>query len=480
MNVSYRPYRLEIRGKLKAQAAFHIGSGQNFHTASDSPLLRGPDGATYIPGSSLRGLLRAHLEREAPLLGCGQAEIDTLFGSTSDTLTQTGRFQLLDAHTATGQEPDAEIRDHVRIDDRTGAAGFGAKFDLETAAAVSTFDFEAIYEGDGKDDPEMILVAEALRFLASEAFYAGAKQAWGLGRMQLDGDLEVLEFDRGTPDGLQSYLKWRLNGTKPASAPLPAPGARAIPGAAGKAWNTLRLDLELQFEGPLLVKSAIPATGDDSKADMHNPFTYWAKAIANADGTPVTSITNPGAYYLPGSSLRGVLRHEALWIAGKDTARLNQVDKLFGFAKGAKAGEAGRIKIEDGVLCGKLNIIALDHVAIDRIVAGAADGKKFDSAALDSPRFKTRIVVQFEQDQAGLLKWLRALVRQMENGRLWAGSGSSRGYGLLKSIKVVSASADLVDSLGWKLTGTQTEVRPGRTLHNMQNQAQLQALWSVL
>jgi CRISPR/Cas system CSM-associated protein Csm3 (group 7 of RAMP superfamily) len=480
-DVSYRPYRLEIRGRLKPSTAFHVGSGQSFHTVSDGPLLRGgnhPDGAPYLPGSSLRGVIRAHLEREAPLLGCRMADIETLFGASSETSSHYGRLQVRDA---LGKAQDAEIRDHVRINEKWGAADYGAKFDLETGTA-NEFAFEAIYEGDGEKDSELVLVREAVRFLQSEGFRVGAKAAWGLGRMQLGKDLEILEFQRKTDEGLLGYLNWRVCGEKPASAALPGLGEERAVQAAAHAWNAVTLDLELQFEGPVLVKSAIPKQGGANSIDPRDPSQYWKKALANADGTFVTTVALGEDYYLPGSSLRGVLRHEALWIAGQDKNRLRQVDALFGFAKGSAAGEAGRLMVEDGRLGSAANVIPLDHVAIDRIVAGAADGKKFDTAGLESPRFNTRITLQFEKKNKLLLQWLRALVRQMEGGRLWAGSGTARGYGLLKTVSVKKAVADLTDELALPLAGDDVtkEKRPGRTLYTMAGAKQLEHLWKSL
>src|ERR1035441_837043 len=109
--------------------------------------------------------------------------------------------------------------------------------------------------------------------------------------MQMKEDFEVRQFDRGTDEGLLAYLEWRLKGTKPASQ-VPAVKMGA-PQAALDAWNTITLKLELQFEGPLLVKSAIPASGDVDGSDVGDPSTYWKRALANADGTFVTTV-DPG------------------------------------------------------------------------------------------------------------------------------------------------------------------------------------------
>lgn len=480
MSQGYRPYRIEIQGTLLPKTAFHVGSGQNFHTSSDSPLLRetnDPAGELYLPGSSLRGVLRSHLDREKERLGCTAAHIDRFFGEAGDEKGSYGRFQVSNA---CSNETAAELRDHVRIRERWGAAASGAKFDLETGFSEKGFGFEAVYEGEGPEDDEMRLFHEALRYMRSDGFRTGGKSAWGLGRMQLKEDFEIRQFDRGTDEGLLAYLQWRLKGTKPPSQ-LPAEKL-GEPVSAPGAWNTITLKLELQFEGPVLVKSAIPASGDVDDSDVGDPSTYWRRALANADATFVTTV-DPAMkrFYLPGSSLRGVLRHEAIWIAGANGATVD-LELLFGTANESEGGgSAGRLEIEDGTLVEDARTVALDHVAIDRIVQGAADGKKFDAAPLESPKFSVRLVMRFEETNARLVRWLRALLFQMETGRLWAGSGSARGYGLIRTVNVREATIDAVNDLGWKPEGWTAVPRNGRTVYAVPpKEPSLEPLWACI
>lgn len=58
--------RLIITATLRAETALRIGTGGDdaaLPSASDLPVLRGADGQPYIPGSSLRGVLRSQIER---------------------------------------------------------------------------------------------------------------------------------------------------------------------------------------------------------------------------------------------------------------------------------------------------------------------------------------------------------------------------------------------------------------------------------
>jgi len=58
--------RLIITATLRAETALRIGTGSDdaaLPSASDLPVLRGADGQPYIPGSSLRGVIRSQIER---------------------------------------------------------------------------------------------------------------------------------------------------------------------------------------------------------------------------------------------------------------------------------------------------------------------------------------------------------------------------------------------------------------------------------
>ena len=57
--------RLEITADLVAKTALRVGKGGEAAepTATDLPVLKDAEGRPYIPGSSLRGVLRSHVER---------------------------------------------------------------------------------------------------------------------------------------------------------------------------------------------------------------------------------------------------------------------------------------------------------------------------------------------------------------------------------------------------------------------------------
>src|SRR5438552_2317467 len=79
-----RPMRYELHnrytfhGKLKMTTGLHIGGGKVTLSHSDSPVVLTPEGLPFIPGSSLKGVLRSTIEKfvasfpaELGLRSCG-------------------------------------------------------------------------------------------------------------------------------------------------------------------------------------------------------------------------------------------------------------------------------------------------------------------------------------------------------------------------------------------------------------------------
>lgn len=480
----WRPFRLEVRGTLKSLSVLHIGSGEALHVALDAPLLRDTGGNPYIPGASIRGIWKHWLHDERALLGCSEETYKALFGSApkgtagdpnNANETYLGRLTVEEAWL---EEPSlnavttgSEVRDHVRIDRETGSAADQAKFDGEVLPAGACFSFRMAYEGDGPADAPLVLLREALRLIQSGAMRVGAKSGWGYGMVQLE-QVRHRIFQRTTDSGLAAWLQARYS--QLAWQPGPPDLSLAQPDGTNEPSvpvSSLSFRLRLHFEGPVLVRSSLPPRPDEADA--------------------VFIVTGPGdGYYLPGSSLRGVLRSRACWIAGRANATL--VNLLFGPELHDAASEAdarrGLLEISDGVRVETAWApeVLVDHVAIDRIVGGARDGAKFNTKPLVSPAFDVSIRVRFRgpTEARALALWGRLLRDLLRNpGDLWVGASTSRGYGYLRYSEVLSADLDLARAPATILAALpQTpEQRPGRAIYHLQGPgfADFAPLWKL-
>ncbi len=478
---SYRPYYLEIRGELKLCEAspLHVGAGEEWSLVTDAPVLRDPaDHRPYIPGSSLRGVLRGFLERESRLLvGGWKGVFDSLFGHApgkgeSEGHSFLGRLTVFDACCDPKDQGGSEVRDHVKVEPETGAAADQGKFDAE-AIFDASFALRLIYEGGDDGDQEIVLLRAALRALEDGELRVGAKGGWGYGKLVLSHGWEWRSFRRNDPSELAKYLKRRLEpgskdeGEWKIASGFPSPAA-AQPAAAARGGDDdlaprsiLEFELRIQCEGPVLVKSPVPPEilakdeldrlEGQTKSDANR---WWEVGRHVADHVPLVSAAVHVQPYLPGSSLRGVLRSQAMRICRSQAAETSPGERdwlwkrLFGTAKGGSKGvedRKGCIEVGDGRLHGDPQYVYLDHVAIDRITNFAADRKKFSACALESPAFDLTVRLVLERGQKACAALFAFLLRDLgERGKLWLGSGTTRGYGMVASSQILSFRANLV------------------------------------
>jgi CRISPR-associated RAMP protein (TIGR02581 family) len=233
--------------------------------------------------------------------------------------------------------------------------------------------------------------------------------------------------------------------------------------------NQCQIDLEIRTEGPLLIKSGLPGL---SGPDMAPVLTF-------------RSGTRPEPY-LPGSSLKGVLRSHAERIArtlcpdpenwGVGVCNLFLADKREkdwakpeGFC-GAKFQERkdrgtappppvvyrdscpackvfgstfliGRLAVPDAYLLpdSSYRTERRDGVGINRFTGGAATEQRalFDLEAITNATFGVQLqLVNFELWQLG---WMAYVLRDLSEGQVGIGAGKSRGLGQ------VSATIPLIE-----------------------------------
>ncbi len=492
MTGDYRPYRVEVQGHLRVLSPLHIGSGERLALATDAPLLEEEvlldEGRTesrpYIPGTSIRGALRDHLEREAHMLGCSRDSIDGLFGKAPERRQEAkswaGRFALFDSYTDHANV--CEVRDHVRMNREWAAADYGAKFDGEVALPGQVFLFQAVYEGDSSAHEELILLREAIHALERGDITLGAKSGWGYGRVALENAVYRV-YNRSSASGLAAFLSARLGSPASAASEFPdfRPIAKSHNDALRAPFSVLEFHLRLHCSGPVLVKAPIPPVWGE-KGDVRNPETYASAGLSEADHVFISQAdeNGTGEYYLPGSSLRGVLRSQGDRISATLGNEASEV--LFGSAKsGGTRGRRGFIEVGDGQLVKPAQPVFLDHVAIDRITAAAVDAKKFSLAALASPKFNVTIRLRYTEAERQVVALWGFLLRDLMGGRLWVGSGVTRGYGYIESADILEVTGNItraIEGIPYVL-----ETRGGRSFFRSpgaQNFADLDWLWGTV
>ncbi len=215
--------------RLTCRTGLHIGAGKSAEmVGSDLPVMRDASGQPLLPGSSLRGVLRAGIEAFAgglaldsarprplvPPVAQGNAArsvpqeeiqperewakwnlIDRLFGrihrkADESPCSFASRLQISDlvSHPAEGEPVDGivavELRDGVGINRETRIAANGVKYDLEVVPAGTRFTGRVRFKNPA--DYEVGLLAQALWMLDEGLLLMGGKSARGLGWMQVE------------------------------------------------------------------------------------------------------------------------------------------------------------------------------------------------------------------------------------------------------------------------------------------------------
>lgn len=248
-------------------SALHVGGGVGSTSITDAGVVRHADGRPYVPGSSMKGALRSHLERlcqtpileeagigscllyppeedeesswtptaeECPTLDHVRANLHgkdveapdptdlsewseprtdsfldglcctcTLFGSPY----LAGKIRVpdleVDERTYSGE---VEIRDGVGIDRDRGRAVNEVKFDYEVVPSDTVFD--VTLAADSPTPMELGLLAIGVREMQREQVAIGAKTSRGLGRCRLE-DLSVRDARFDSMDNASAYFKSR-------------------------------------------------------------------------------------------------------------------------------------------------------------------------------------------------------------------------------------------------------------------------------
>lgn len=425
------PYRTLFVGTLVQESFLSVGGVDDPATTVDSPFCRDGLDRPTLRGTGLAGALIATLRRHL-----GDKVPETISGS--DKGRQPSIWRFFNSHPASGS--GSAYRQHVAIDERTGAAATSMLFNVETLPPGTCWPF--LLEVDtSRDASAANLAREALAHWAAGRCLLGREVARGLGWMRLVG---LREYEL-TPDQVDlwpratrsdDYLGYieeqfaQLAQNVPA-ADKPLPGWVEITGSviAGEhedGWGIDSLSIGGHASEELLAawdaeRFLAPDGMNDPGAAFDPDFAIVTFEQRAADGSPAR------LPYIPGSSLRGPLRHALARLQRARGKPLQPVEELFGTVK-----QSAKLLIQDALPDPReeVRLAWLQHHAEDEFSGGAYGPAKFDRVAVMQGRFAWRMVLEdATEDQKTLLQDLFALARA---GQIGIGGGQWRGHGWLQ------------------------------------------------
>lgn len=238
-------HRYVIQGQVAAQSALRIGAGKSQDiSASDQPIMRDGQGAPFLPGSSLKGALRAGLERllrgldHPALRACDPFDKDAACSGRLHALTQSRAGQSGAAEVSQAElteylcavcalfgcsylagrlfARDLPLVQPVRVEVRDGV---GINRDLRTAQDKVKYDHEALPPGtrfklelrvENPSAVHLALTLKALELLNEGEILLGGLTSRGLGRVTLDNvRLQVTDARRLTTGAGWEALDYR-------------------------------------------------------------------------------------------------------------------------------------------------------------------------------------------------------------------------------------------------------------------------------
>ena len=344
------------------------------------------DGTLFVQGSSLNGALRAWLHTSP---WSGQEEV--LFG----TQAQGGTLILSDA--VFEQNASVVQRPRLRINERTGSALNGAKFDVAHVAAGSVLHFSLTLCTRDDAPAQQDAVERMLSALHQGEVRLGAQKSNGFGRVSLE--VKKQTFDLHQEKERTAWLD-------------------DVPGGSDLTLPTVQEASGVHF--------TVEACVDRMLVKAGAPIQEKQKGEQRASSY-IPHLTENDCPVVPGSSVKGAVLHRVRQIADLLHVEQAQLVQAFGSAPDAEEHLPCLFRFEDAYLEPESRR-KITRIRVDRITGGVIRGGLFAEEPSAGP-ITLQITGPTGHPQACAL--LLYALRDLALGLYNLGSGGAVGRGFL-------------------------------------------------
>ena len=414
--------RIYMKGRLQLESPVIIGSGEDEHTNID--LIRDGNGNPFIPGTSLAGALRHHMEDILETVkNKSNPIVSTVFGKKEEESTQS-LLTVFDAFPIDNSGYNVSARDGLELDYTTKTVTEhttsdetrgGAKYDYEVIEPGAVFDLKLELITREKNQPVIDkiydVIASILKALENGDIRLGAKTRRGFGKLRLE-DIKVLELDMKNKKHVDKWINfnWEFE--------------------ANTSQNELGKNV-LQYK-------------DQSSTNISAGFSIpYSMLIRHYNDDPsdedTTQLMCDGKYIIPGTSWNGAVLHAIYHILNElveDEEKFENTFKeikhdLFGYVSSdTKEAKASRIFIEESIMKDSAPI-SYTRNKVDRFTGGVVDSALFSEKPVYGGSVVLNITVKDSNEwDTGLI--LLAL-KDMGNGIQSVGGDASIGRGVLEA-----------------------------------------------
>lgn len=382
------------------------------------------DGQPFIPGTSLAGVLRQTIQDI-------RSDVDNvLFGSIDEHKGMQSALQINDIPL---KNTNISVRDGICIDDVLGVTKDGAKYDFEVieSGAYGTLRIDCVVRECHQNQVDII--EEALKILANllkNGISIGARTVNGFGRIASE-DISLEHYDFTKPESVQDWLLRKSGATI------------TIPEEPMVAKRDLIIDMDCYLEDTILIKSIFESR--------------WEDELEGKSEDKLLTL------FIPGTSVKGVLRHQCghiLHALGRGTAITNE---LFGYSNDkTKDSHKGRVLVNEVYFDIAYTQEEQHRIRVDRFTGGVMNGALFADHPLRNTKgekltFPLHIRIKDCTDSEAGLAML--LVKDLMTGQVTMGANRTIGCGRIKGHSVTvkyNGESYVIDGNG-KVTGGQVE-----------------------
>ncbi|MEO7176726.1 MAG: RAMP superfamily CRISPR-associated protein [Saprospiraceae bacterium] len=175
---------MKLSFQIKFLSDWHCGSGLTLGAEADAEVIKDKNGLPYIPGKTIKGLLRSALESVVEFGNKYTLEnIDNIFGKNAENVNIAGKAHFssakLNANEAEGLRPDISSLLYRNIASTSiNEDGVAVAGSLRTIQVCMPITLSAHIEGISEDDVPIIEYAFKL------VRHVGVNRNHGLGRCQ--------------------------------------------------------------------------------------------------------------------------------------------------------------------------------------------------------------------------------------------------------------------------------------------------------
>ncbi len=378
--------KILIVGNLRLQSPLLIGdgAGETSDNFRDIHVLKNRQGEPFIPGTSLCGVLRDWLASvDAPA-------VPKIFGDLDEMQSS---IQADDIALKGG---DIISRDGVRIDSVTGAGVDGGKYDYEAVERGASGSLRLLVTLRGVHDVEKIsdVIARLLGKL-QDGIQLGALTSKGFGLAAAE-NLRADLYDFRNKADVTAWLTGK--GASKKIQPTPADSVRE---------NDFVVEAQFKFNSSFIIRD-----GD-------------------------TTLKSRADFVLPGTSLKGILRHRAEYILSRLGLDVAALENLMGASSSDKKIKSRFIVAESYIASENFAEVEHTRTKIDRFTGGTLQGTLFTTTPayqknFDAPTLNLQFEIRNADDsEAGLAIFL---LRDLWLGRVAVGGEKSIGRGTLNGL----------------------------------------------